>query len=324
MSASIPNRIDGEVSMDSSALSRLLKRLWKDRLIYLFLLPTIILYAMFTLWPILASFWMSLLDWNGFSKTAEFIGLANYAEVVQDPLFWSSFENTIVFMAITVPIRVTLALIVALVLNDKKLPFANFFRTALFLPVVTTIAIVGIVMRFVFDPAGGPVNLFLLSLGLVEQPINFLGRSNSALYTAMVIHIWKWFGVTLIYWLAALQTVPEELYDAAQVDGANAWRRFLHITVPLLIPFAIVIFLITAIDTLRVFDLILTLTGGGPFLSTEVVEVFIYRLAFDSSVPRLGYASAAAVFFGVTTLIFAFLQAGGLWLSRRMRGQTGD
>lgn len=324
MSASIPNRIDGEVSMSSSALSRFLNKLWKDRLIYLFLLPTIILYAMFTLWPIIASFWMSFLDWNGFSKTAEFIGLANYAEVAQDPLFWSSFENTILFMVITVPIRVTLALIVALLLNDKKLPFANFFRTALFLPVVTTIAIVGIVMRFVFDPAGGPVNLFLLSLGLVEQPISFLGRSNSALYTAMGIHIWKWFGVTLIYWLAALQTVPQELYDAAQVDGASAWRRFLHITVPLLIPFSIVIFLITAIDTLRVFDLILTLTGGGPFLSTEVVEVFIYRLAFDSSVPRLGYASAAAVFFGMTTLIFAFLQAGGLWLSRRMRGQTGD
>jgi multiple sugar transport system permease protein len=135
----------------------------------------------------------------------------------------------------------------------------------------------------------------------------------------MGIHIWKWFGVTLIYWLAALQTVPQELYEAAQVDGANVWQRFRAITVPLLIPFGIVIFLITAIDTLRVFDLILTLTGGGPFLSTEVVEVFIYRWAFDTAVPRLGYASAAAVFFGITTLIFAIAQAGGIWMTRRMR-----
>jgi multiple sugar transport system permease protein len=304
----------------SSALQRLFSRLWKDRLIYLFLMPTLILYVLFTLWPIIASFYMSLLNWNGFSKEAEFIGLANYAEVMQDPLFWSSFRNTMIFMAITVPIRVTLALVIALILNDKKLPFANFFRTALFLPVITTIAIVGIVMRFVFDPAGGPVNLFLLQLGLVDRPISFLGRSATALYTAMGIHIWKWFGVTLIYWLASLQTVPQELYEAASVDGANVWHRFRFITVPLLIPFGIVIFLITAIDTLRVFDLILTLTGGGPFLSTEVVEVFIYRWAFDTSVPRLGYASAAAVFFGITTLVFAIAQAGGVWLTRRMRG----
>ncbi len=320
-----PSRVESASTVapvQPTALQRLFKKLWHDRLIYLFLLPTLVLYILFTLWPIIASFYMSLLDWNGFSKEAAFIGLDNYAEVIADPLFWSSFKNTIVFMAITVPIRVTLALVIALVLNDKKLPFANFFRTALFLPVITTIAIVGIVMRFVFDPAGGPVNLFLLQLGLIERPISFLGRSATALYTAMGIHVWKWFGVTLIYWLAALQTVPQETYEAAQVDGANVWHRFRFITVPLLIPFGIVIFLITAIDTLRVFDLILTLTGGGPYLSTEVVEVFIYRWAFDTAVPRLGYASAAAVFFGITTLVFAILQAGGIWLTRRTRGAS--
>ncbi|MCA9892250.1 MAG: sugar ABC transporter permease [Anaerolineae bacterium] len=300
--------------------SRILSKLWQDRLIYLFLLPTVILFGLFTLYPMIASFLLSFQDWNGFSREATYVGLANYQEVIADPQFWLAFTNTIVFMVVTVPIRVTLALILALILNNPKLPFAGLFRTALFLPVVTTMAIIGVVMTFVFDPVGGPVNQVLLDTNLISAPINFLGRSSSALPTAMGIHVWKWFGVTLIYWLAALQTVPEELYEAARVDGANVFQTFRHITVPLLVPFGIIIVLITAIDTLRVFDLILTLTGGGPFLKTEVVEVYIYRWAFNSSIPRLGYASAAAVFFGLTTMFMAILQALGYGLVRRMRG----
>ncbi|MCA9882030.1 MAG: sugar ABC transporter permease [Anaerolineae bacterium] len=300
--------------------SRILSKLWQDRLIYLFLLPTVILFGLFTLYPMIASFLLSFQDWNGFSREATYVGLANYQEVIADPQFWLAFTNTIVFMVVTVPIRVTLALILALILNNPKLPFAGVFRTALFLPVVTTMAIIGVVMTFVFDPVGGPVNQVLLDTNLISAPINFLGRSSSALPTAMGIHVWKWFGVTLIYWLAALQTVPEELYEAARVDGANVFQTFRHITVPLLVPFGIIIVLITAIDTLRVFDLILTLTGGGPFLKTEVVEVYIYRWAFNSSIPRLGYASAAAVFFGLTTMFMAILQALGYGMVRRMRG----
>lgn len=303
-----------------SAPASLARRLWKDRLIYLFLAPMLVLYVLFTLYPMISSFYISLLNWNGFTRDAEFIGFANYAEVIADPLFWASFANTFGFMIITVPIRVTLALVFALILNDKRLPLAGLFRTALFLPVVTTTAIVGIVMTFIFDPVGGPVNRVLLDLGMVTRPVNFLGSSSTALYTAMGIHVWKWFGVTLVYWLAALQTIPPDLYEAAQVDGANTWRLFRHITVPLLVPFGIIIFLITAIDTLRVFDLILTLTGGGPFLKTEVVEVYIYRWAFNSSIPRLGYASAAAIFFGLATLGMAILQAAGYGISRRLRG----
>ncbi|WP_228845489.1 carbohydrate ABC transporter permease [Phototrophicus methaneseepsis] len=302
------------------APSSIFSRLWNDRLIYLFLLPTIILFGLFTLYPMIASFLLSFQDWNGFSRDATYVGLANYQEVIADPQFWLAFRNTIVFMLVTVPIRTILALILALVLNNPKLPFAGIFRTALFLPVVTTTAIVGVVMTFVFDPVGGPVNQVLLNTNLISAPINFLGRSNTALPTAMGVHVWKWFGVTLIYWLAALQTVPQEVYEAARVDGANVTQMFYNITVPLLVPFGIVIVLITAIDTLRVFDLMLTLTGGGPFLKTEVVEVYIYRWAFNSSIPRLGYASAAAVFFGLTTLVMAILQAIGYAFVRRMRG----
>jgi multiple sugar transport system permease protein len=319
--ASSRTAVPSSASNQIPSMQNLMHRLWRDRWIYLFLMPTAILFTLFTIWPILASYWYSLLNWNGFERQGTFIGLANYREVMRDPWFWNSFKNTFLFMFVTLPIRVGLAFVAAVFLNNKRLPFSNLFRTMLFLPVVTTMAIVGVVMVFVFDPAGGPINLILFRLNLIDRPIDFLGRSSTALYTAMGVHIWKWFGITLIYWLASLQTVPEELYEAAQVDGANAPQMFWYITMPMLIPFAIIIVLITALDTLRVFDLILTLTGGGPAFRTEVVEVYIYRWAFAATIPRLGYASAAAVFFGVATLFLALGQAAGLRHAQRMRSR---
>jgi multiple sugar transport system permease protein len=306
-----------------SAWSRTLRRLWRDRWIYIFLLPTLVFYGLFTFWPIIASYWYSLLDWNGLNRDSQFIGLRNYGEVMRDPLFWRAFRNSLTYMAFVVPLRVSLTLLAALVLNDPRLPFARLFRTALFLPVVTTTAIIGVLMTFILDPASGPVNLALLRLGVIDQPIDFLGRGGTGLYTAIAVDVWKWFGLTLIYWLAALQTVPNELYEAARVDGANSPRVFWHITLPLLRPFAIIITLITAIGALHAFDLILTLTGGGPALSTEVVELYIYRWAFTASVPRLGFASAAAVFFGLTTLILALAQAAALRYVQRSRATYG-
>ncbi len=303
----------------SSTMRRIPRRLWRDRWIYLFLLPTLILYILFVLWPIVASYWYSLLDWSGFGRDRRFVGLANYREVARDPLFWRAFRNSLLYMAFVVPIRVSLSLVAALALNDRRLPFANVFRTALFLPVVTTTAIVGVLMTFLLDPGGGPINVVLVKLGLLNRPVDFLASGSKGLYTAIGVDVWKWFGVTLIYWLAALQTVPEELHEAAKVDGATGVGAFWYITLPLLRPFAIIITLITAIGALHAFDLILTLTGGGPALSTEVVELYIYRWAFTASVPRLGYASAAAVFFGLATLVLAIAQAVGLRYIQRMR-----
>lgn len=283
-------------------------RLWRNRWVYLFLLPTIILYCMYTVWPVTVSYWYSLLDWNGFERSGIFVGLDNYRELWRDSFFWHAFGRTFLFAVITVPLRVGLALLVALILNDRRLPFSALFRTALFLPVVTTTAIIGIVMAFVFDPAGGPVNAFLLDIGVIDRPINFLGDSGTALYTVMGVHIWKWFGVTLIYWLASLQTIPDDLIEASQVDGSGTWETFRNITLPLLLPFLAIITALTFLDTLEIFDLMLTMTGGGPFYATEVIDIFIYRQAFASPVPRLGYASAAAVLFGIATLLVALIQ----------------
>jgi multiple sugar transport system permease protein len=300
-----------------SAFSRVSRRLWKDRWIYLFLLPTLLLYGLYTVWPIAASWYYSLLDWNGFERRGRFVGLSNFFELARDPLFWNAFRNTFIFLAISVPLRVGIALVLAVVLNDRRLPFANLFRTALFLPVVTTGAIVGVVMRLVLDPVSGPVNLILMELQLVDQPINFLGRAGSALYSAIGVWVWKWLGITLIYWLAALQTIPGELYEAARIDGAGPLRLFRYITLPMLTPFTVIIVLITAVEATNVFDLLLTLTGGGPFFSSEVIDIYIYRWAFTSTIPRLGYASAAAIFFGMAVLLLTFAQVVGVRRARR-------
>jgi len=254
-----------------------------------------------------ASIWFSLLDWNGFERAGDFIAFANYTEIFADRLFWNAFANTAIFVVVAVPIRVGLALVLAVVLN-AGLPFSRGFRTAIFMPVVTTAAILGVVMRFVLDPASGPVNEALLQLHLIGQPINFLGRAGLSLYTAIGVWVWKWLGITLIYWMAALQTISPDLYDAARIDGATAWQRFRYVTVPLLTPFTVIITLITVVEATNVFDLMLTLTNGGPFFSSEVIDIFVYRQAFAANIPRLGYASAAALLFGVCVMAVIAIQ----------------
>ncbi|MEJ5943712.1 sugar ABC transporter permease [Pseudokineococcus basanitobsidens] len=223
-------------------------------------------------------------------------------------------------MAVTVPLRVGLGLVLALALNSPRLPLRRFFRTAFFLPVVTTTAIVGVVMQLVFDPASGPVNLALTESGLVDSGIDFLGSAETALWTVMAVHTWKWVGITMIYWLAALQTVPRDLVEAARIDGASSWKVYRYILFPLLLPFLVIITLLTIEQNLQIFDLMLTMTGGGPFFATEVIELYIYRWAFDSATPQLGYASAAAVILGVLLLVVAAVQLLGVRAARKRAG----
>lgn len=288
--------------------------------IWLFLTPTVVLYGLYTVYPIVASYWYSFVEWNGFDADKTWVGLDNYRAVFADPLFWSSFRITVLFMLVTVPVKVVATLLIAIVLNSPKMPFSTLFRTALFLPVVTTTAIVGVVMQFVFDPASGPVNVLLMKLGLVEEGVNFLGDSSAALWTVVGVYVWKWFGITLIYWLAALQTIPDDVFEAARIDGAGAWRLLRHITLPLLRPFLIIITLLSLEAALKVFDLMLTMTNGGPFYATEVVEIYIYRWAFAATVPQLGFASAAAVIFGLFVCVVGLLQLLGVRAAQKARG----
>ncbi|MET9020002.1 sugar ABC transporter permease [Actinopolymorpha sp. NPDC004070] len=288
--------------------------------IWIFLLPTVVLYGVYTLYPIVASYWYSLVEWNGFDADQRFVGVANYQQVLEDPFFLNSFKVTLLFMVLVVPARVLLSLLLAIVLNSPRLPLVGVLRSAFFIPVVTTTAIIGVVMRFVLDPATGPVNSVLQAFGV--NGIDLLGGQNTALPTAAVLYIWKFFGVTMIYWLAALQTIPHEIYEAARIDGASARQIFRHITLPLLKPFLIIITVLTVEETFHNFDLMYTLTGGGPYFHTEIIEIYIYRWAFAASIPQLGHASAAAVLFGLLVAVVGAIQLWGVHTARRMRRST--
>jgi multiple sugar transport system permease protein len=279
-----------------------------------------VLYGMYTLYPIVASYWYSLVEWNGFTADQRFVGLANYERVFADPLFWSSVRITLLFMLIVAPLRVFGAFALAILLNSPRLPFTSFFRTAYFIPVVTTTAIVGVVMRFVLDPASGPVAAVLQLFGL--GTVDLLGSSRTALVTAGVVYVWKFFGITMIYWLAALQTIPKDLFEAARIDGAGALGVFRHITLPMLLPFLLIISVLTIEDCFHAFDLMQTMTAGGPFFSTEIVEIYIYRWAFAATIPQLGFASAAAVLFGVLVLVVVAAQVWATVVSRRLRARA--
>lgn len=298
------------------------QRMWAARWCYLFMLPNLILAGMFTFYPTVMSWYFSFLDWSGFTSDREWIGLENFREIINDSFFWDAYVRSFLFMAVAVPIQVVLALIIALVLNDQSYKLGPFFRTVFFLPVVTSAAIIGIVMSFVFSPFNGPINKVLMQTNLTSGPIDFLGDPDTALWTVAGVWIWKWFGITMIYWLAALQVVPQDLYEAARIDGAGRWNLHKDITLPMVFPFAVVIVLITIVGSLNVFGLVQTMTQGGPFFASEVMEVYIYRNAFgESGIPRLGYASAAALFFGITVLGLSLLQGWGLKKANDARSQ---
>jgi multiple sugar transport system permease protein len=251
--------------------------------------------------------------------SGEFVGLENFQRLLADEYFWNAFGRSLLFLVVAVPVRVGVALLLALWLNSKRTPFPGFFRTLFFLPVVTTGAIIGIVFTLLLD-ANGPISLGLVWAGITDSPTNLVANAGTSLGAGIAVWVWKWLGITMIYWLAALQTIPQDVHEAAMLDGANGRKEFRHITLPLLVPFLVIITLIDTVSALNVFDLMQTLTGGGPAFSSEVIEIFIYRTAFGATVPQLGYASAAAVLFGLLTVVIAVAQAGGMRWARKRTG----
>lgn len=285
-------------------------RLWQSRIDYLFLVPGMLIFGMFILYPLFASQYFSLLRWSGFDANQTFIGLANYAELLTDKYFWDAFGRSFLFTSSTVPVQMLVSLVFAIILNDRLLRLSALFRTLIFLPVVTPVAVIGIVMTIILSPFNGPINMAMLDLQLLARPLDFLGDPKLVLWTLAAIYVWKWVGVTMVYWLAALQTVPAELYEAARLDGVKSWQMTLFVVLPMIMPFAIVIALISAISALNVFPLVQAMTQGGPYFASEVMEVYIFRNAFATAgaIPRLGYASAAGVFFGAAIMGLTILQ----------------
>ncbi len=271
---------------------------------WLFMSLAVGFYLLFQGYPILCSIQYSLLDWSGMTANAAYVGLENYRELMGDGLFWNAFINSFKYMAMIVPLELAVSLFLAYMLNDEKLKARSVYRTMYFVPVITTASVVGIIMIFILG-VQGPVNHALTALHLMRSPVNFLGNAKYALPALVVISLWKDCGTYMIYWLAGLQGVSVDVYEAATIDGANRQQTFFHIVLPLIAPTGGIIAILCAINSLKVFDIVKTMTEGGPFYATDVIATYVYRNAFSSEIgmPRLGYASAAALFFGGTVIL---------------------
>lgn len=273
----------------------------KNMWCWVFMLPTLLLYILFQGYPIITSAWYSMLDWSGMTMNATFVGLQNFKELLADPLFKNSVVNSFKYMIFSVPIQLILSLVIAYILTSIIRKGATVFRTMYFIPVITTASIVGIIMIFIFGGTG-PINQVLALLGI--DTINFLGDEKTALFTVVLIGIWKDLGTYMIYWIAALQSVSQDVYEAAKIDGAGKFRTFTDVVFPLILPIGGVITVLCVIGSLKVFDIVQTMTNGGPYFATDVVATFVYRTAYSSTTgsPRLGYASAAALLFGLVVV----------------------
>lgn len=268
---------------------------------WLFLSPMLVMYILFQAYPIMSNVFYSLLDWSGLSQNAVFVGLDNYSELLRDKYFWNAIANSFKYTLISVPIQLVLSLALAFTLNTIIKRGSVIFRTIFFLPVITTTAIVGIIMVFIFGGTG-VVNEFLGLLGV--SGVSWLGSPKSALIVVALIGVWKDVGIYMIYWMAALSNVPEELYEAAKIDGASVWQTFRKIVFPIITPIGGVILVLCALSSLKVFDLIQSMTNGGPFYATDVAATFVYRTAYaGSGMPRIGYASAAALVSGLLIVL---------------------
>jgi ABC-type sugar transport system permease subunit len=288
--------------------------------IFLFLLPFLLLYVGFTVWPLAATVYYSFFDWDGFHPLTDFVGFENYLSIIRDPIFWLSFRNTLFFSVANTAIKLPLSLLAAIVLTRRWLKHKNLFRTILFSPMVIPVAMAGMIFSLLLNPANGAVNDFLVSTGLVERPIDFLGNGKTAMWSLVIVSVWQIFGQYMIYWMAALQNVPQALYEAAEIDGASEWDKLVKITLPVIRPVATIITFLAFVNALKVFGLVVTMTSGGPGQQTYVVPYFIYNQAFSSIPFRYGYASAAAVFFGLVVLAAVALQG---YFVNRAQAETG-
>ncbi|MGE5607458.1 MAG: carbohydrate ABC transporter permease [Bacteroidota bacterium] len=288
------------------------RKIVEHRWCYVFLIPMLIMFSAFTIYPIIMSGYYAFFDWNGIGWPEKFVGFANFKELVKDKLFWNAFKNTYVFALAQTAVKLPIALFLAILLNNRKLRSASAYRTLFFLPVVTTTAIIGIIFTFILNPYNGALNNILKGIGLINQPLDWLGVGDLAFLMVVVVGSWQRIGQYMVYWLAGLQSVPEELYEAAKVDGANSLQVFRNITFPLLKPIAAVILIFGIVHALRVFDLVMTMTGGGPNYATDMMGTYVYRTAFssESGIPRMSYASAAGLIFGLSLVVVAILQSG--------------
>lgn len=266
---------------------------------YLFLAPALIMLLVFFFIPFFESFYISTLDYSKDIYHPEFVGLANYAELFHSDLFWKTLWNTFVYLIIAVPLLVVIPLSIAIIIN-QKLKFINFYRVSIYMPVVVSIVVAGIAWKWLYADSG-ILNYLISFLGI--EKIGWLTDPNFAMYSVIAVTVWKGLGYYMMIYLAALTSVPNDLYEAADIDGANIWQKHLAVTIPHLFPAIALVTIISSISAMKVFVEIYVMTQGGPLNSSMTVVYYIYQKAFENL--DLGYASACGVILMLMIMIIS-------------------
>ena len=274
---------------------------------YSFIAPNFIGFAMFTLAPMVFAFILAFLDWDGSPyNPMKFVGLENFIRLGDDSQFAAAFKNTIIYTIATVPLTLVMALVIALLLN-RKMRGRDFFRTVSFFPYVASMVAVTAVWNMLFNPGMGPINKFLASIG-VQNPPGWSTDKDWAMATVVLFSVWKYMGYYMIIYLAGLQGVNTELYEAANLDGCNGWQRFWNVTLPQLSPTTFFILIMLVVQCFKVYDIVYMITQGGPGTATLVMVYDIYNKAFVNS--TFGLASAEAMVLFLLVLAVTLIQFG--------------
>ena len=269
-----------------------------------FVMTALGLIALFMLYPIINSLWLSLHAGKGL--VVKFVGMGNILRLLHDPVFHTALYNTLIFLVIQVPLMILLALVTATCLNSPDLKWCGFFRTAIFLPCVTSLVAYSILFKsmFAYD---GIVNSFLHLIGLIDQPIPWLSDPFWSRVTIIAAITWRWTGYNMIFYLAAMQNIDKSIYEAAKLEGVTPRQAFLYITIPLLKPVILFTSVVSTIGTLQLFDEPMNITAGGPANSTLTLSMYIYNLSF-MFVPNFGYAATVSYVIVIFAALLALVQ----------------
>jgi multiple sugar transport system permease protein len=278
----------------------------KSHIAFGFLTPWIVKLGVFWIYPLFYALYMSFTRYRALGNTSEFIGFDNYATIGIDPLFWKALSNTIIYAFGAVPLSTACALILAILLHSKLARYPGFYRAGLFLPSVTSIIVITLIFTNLYAK-DGYINALSGMIGLPQSDKGFLLETSTALLSVMLMDVWLSTGYFMMLFLAGLQSIPKDIYESAQLQGANAWQMFYRITLPLMKPTLLFVMVISTIKSLQIFVEMYTMTKGGPLNSTITVVYLIFSNAFEKT-DAMGYGAALAyVLFAIIGLL-SFIQ----------------
>lgn len=284
------------------------KKALKTNLIgYSFIIPNFIGYFIFIFIPVCFSFLLSVMKWDGSAAPMEFVGMQNFVKLFRDSTFMISLKNTLWYAVFTVPLTLVAAMLIAVLLNSK-IKGVVAYRTAFFFPYVASLVAVGAVWNMLFQPEFGPINEFLKWIGIASPP-KWTASVDWAMWVIIIVSVWKYMGYYMVVYLAALQGISDDLYEAAGIDGATGLKKLWYITIPMLTPTTFFVVIMLTIQCFKVFDLIYVMTGGGPGRATNVLVNHIYNAAFVDF--KFGYASASAMVLFAIVLLVTLIQLRG-------------